>query len=110
MCCQLHQRAIAGLSGLEPKSEVLETAVLSICTTDLRKKKTALPVRKAASICFMGNPDTLYASLYDSPITRSICFSDKGIVNKRFRAPQNRIASFSFFLQIMMFVISYFSF
>ena len=84
----------ADLSGLEPKSEVLETAVLSICTTDLRKKKTALPVRKAASICFMGNPDTFYASLYDSPITRSICFSDKGIVNKRFRAP--RIVSLHF--------------
>ena len=45
----LHQEAIAGLSGYDPKSEVLETTVLSVYTTDLEKanKNTASPVRKA---------------------------------------------------------------
>ena len=35
--------------GYDPKSEVLETSMLLIYTTDLQKIKTALPVRKAAS-------------------------------------------------------------
>ena len=37
VCCQLHQRAMTGLSGYDPKSEVLETTVLSVYTTDLEK-------------------------------------------------------------------------
>ena len=43
---------MAGLSGYDPKSEVLETAVLSICTTDLlRAIKYRLPlVRKAVPV------------------------------------------------------------
>ena len=39
-----------------------------------------------------------------------ICFSDKGIVNKRFWVPQNRFASISFILIIVMVVIFRFSF
>ena len=41
---------------------------------------------------------------------RKICFSDKGIVNRRFHASWNRFVSISFFLQIIMFVISSFSY
>ena len=37
VCCQLHQRAMTGLSGYDPKSEVLETTMLSVYTTDLKK-------------------------------------------------------------------------
>ena len=40
---------MTGLSGYDPKSEVLETTVLSVYTTDLEKanKNTASLVRKA---------------------------------------------------------------
>ncbi len=45
----LYQRAIADPFGYDPKSEVLETTVLSVYTTDLEKanKNTASLVRKA---------------------------------------------------------------
>ena len=48
----LHQRAIADLFGYDPKSEVLETTVLSVYTTDLEKanKNTASLVRKAVPV------------------------------------------------------------
>ena len=52
----LHQRAITDPFGYDPKSEVLETTVLSVYTTDLEKanKNTASPVRKAVQFCRYG--------------------------------------------------------
>ena len=37
---------------------------------------------------------------------RMICFSDKGILNRRLPAPRKRFALFAIFLQIIMFLIS----
>ena len=55
------------------------------------------------------NSGYTYASIWNPPITCKICFSDKGIVNRRFHASWNRFVSISFFLQIILFVISSFS-
>lgn len=37
---------------------------------------------------------------------RMICFSDKGMLNRRLPAPRKRFALFAIFLQIIMFLIS----
>ena len=64
----LHQRAITDPFGYDPKSEVLETTVLSVYTTDLEKanKNTASPVRKAVPVYRYLDPVSathLYGSL-----------------------------------------------
>ena len=51
-----------------------------------------------------------HASILIPPIVRKICSSDKGIVNKRSWTPQNRFASVSFILMIVMVVNFRFSF
>ena len=58
----LHQRAITDPFGYDPKSEVLETTVLSVYTTDLEKanKNTASLVRKAVPDYRYGFLDELF--------------------------------------------------
>ena len=51
-----------------------------------------------------------YASIWIPLIARKICTSDNGMVNKRSWPPQNRFASVSFILMIVMVVIFRFSF
>ncbi len=51
-----------------------------------------------------------YASIWIPPIARKIWTSDKGMVNKRSRTPQNRFASVSFILMVVMVVIFRFSY
>ena len=53
------------------------------------------------------NSGYTYASIWNPPIACKICFSDKGIVNRRFRAPRTRFVSFSCFLQVIMFLITF---
>ena len=83
-----------------------KTAILH---TELLKKPLS-PNRKAVHVFAKRKPGYTYASKWIPLGMRMICFSDKGILNRRLPAPRKRFALFAIFLQIIMFLISSISF
>ena len=69
-------------------------------------KKTAFPNQESGLNPPYRKSGCTYASIRNSSAARRICSSDKGIMNKRFRVLRNRLVFFSFFLQIVMCIIS----
>ena len=108
----LHQRAIAGLSGYDPKSEVLETSMLSVCTTDLKNvnKKYRLPGQESGTSLQIFRSGWCYSSLRIPSVTGMICFADTGMTRQRSWQNQNRSSSFLNCLQTIAYIILPFSF
>ena len=108
----LHQRAMADPFGYDPKSEVLETSMLSVCTTDLKNvnKKYRLPGQESGTRLQIFRSGWCYSSLRIPSVTGMICFADTGMTKQRSWQNQNRSSSFLNCLQTIAYIILPFSF
>ena len=107
----LHQRAITDPFGYDPKSEVLETSMLSVCTTDLKNvnKKYRLPGQESGTSLQIFRSGWCYSSLRIPSVTGMICFADTGMTKQRSWQNQNRSSSFLNCLQTIAYIIFPFS-